>query len=430
MIIKNLKISNFKSFDELEIDLREFNVLIGSNASGKSNFLQLFKFLRDIIDSGFENAVSLQGGIGFLRNINLGASKNFSLRLAFEHDYLLPVLTKSNQQLIIQIHETIYEFDLKFVKKIPGYIIQNEKLLARGKSLISEQALPEVMNFRVADAEEIILNRINEVDAGEIILNRVNGEVTIDVHIPEAIKREDLFLPYFQHEKLDSNVSLIQTSFFSYMFPSLKEMLNNLAIYDFDPKLPKLATPITGKAELEEDGSNLTIVLKNIIERKNNNRKLLNLIKDVLPFIKNMNVEKFADKSLLFKLKETFFDKQYLPASLISDGTINILLLIIALYFEKKNLVIIEEPERNIHPFLISKVVNLLKDAAHHKQIIISTHNPEIVKYADLEHILLIARDANGISTISRPADKKEVKTFLQNEIGIEELFVQNLLGI
>jgi len=207
-------------------------------------------------------------------------------------------------------------------------------------------------------------------------------------------------------------------------------MFSNLSIYDFDPKLPKRATPITGKAELEEDGSNLSIILKNIMENKEKKRKLFNLVKDLLPFINNLDVEKFADKSLLFKLQEKFFENQYLPASLISDGTINIAALIIALYFEKKPIIIIEEPERNIHPYLISKVVEMMKDASQEKQIIVTTHNPEIVKYAGLENIMLVSRDENGFSSILRPTDKEEVKTFLKNDIGIEELYVQNLLEI
>ena len=203
---------------------------------------------------------------------------------------------------------------------------------------------------------------------------------------------------------------------------------SDISIYDFDPKLPKKATPITGKAELEEDGNNLAIVLKNILGNTEKRRKLLNLMKDLLPFVEDLDVEKFADKSLLFKLKEKFFGKEYLPASLISDGTINITALIIALYFEKKPLIIIEEPERNIHPSLIAKMIDMMKDASRQKQIIITTHNPEIVKHAGIENLLLISRDKNGFSQITKPADKTELKTFLENEIGIEELYVQNLL--
>ncbi|MFZ8801560.1 MAG: AAA family ATPase [Candidatus Calescibacterium sp.] len=213
--------------------------------------------------------------------------------------------------------------------------------------------------------------------------------------------------------------------------PPISDLFNRgIAIYDFDPKLPKKATPITGKTELEEDGSNLAIVLKNILGDKEKKRELSNLVKDLLPFVDNLSVEKFADKSLLFKLKESYNKKQYLPASLISDGTINITALIIALFFEKKPLTIIEDPERNIHPYLISKVVEMMKDASNNIQILVSTHNPEIVKLADLENLLLISRDKEGFSIISRPSGKENVKTFLKNEIGIEELYVQNLLEL
>ena len=210
----------------------------------------------------------------------------------------------------------------------------------------------------------------------------------------------------------------------------MEGFFGNISVYDFDPKLPKKDTQITGKAELEEDGSNLSIILKKITENKEKRRKLFNLVNDLLPFIGNLDVENFADKSLLFKLQEIYFENQYLPASLISDGTINITALIVALYFEKKQLTIIEEPERNIHPYLISKVVDMMKDASQKKQIIATTHNPEIVKHAGLDNILLVSRDEEGFSRVSRPAGTEEVKTFLENEIGIEELYVQNLLRL
>ena len=47
MAIKKIKISNSKSFKNLELELGKFNVLIGANASGKSNFTQVFGFLRN-----------------------------------------------------------------------------------------------------------------------------------------------------------------------------------------------------------------------------------------------------------------------------------------------------------------------------------------------------------------------------------------------
>lgn len=52
MSIKRIRATNFKSFDELDVDLARLNVLIGPNASGKSNFVEIFEFLRDIAKSG------------------------------------------------------------------------------------------------------------------------------------------------------------------------------------------------------------------------------------------------------------------------------------------------------------------------------------------------------------------------------------------
>ena len=150
-----------------------------------------------------------------------------------------------------------------------------------------------------------------------------------------------------------------------------------------------------------------------------------------MPFISDLEVDNFVDRSIIFKLKEKYSD-EYLAASFISDGTINLITLIIALYFEKNtinNLTIIEEPERNMHPSLISGMVDMMKDASIEKQIIITTHNPELLKRIGLESLFLISRDKEGYSKIINPDEKEEIKLFLKNDIGIEELFIQNLLG-
>jgi predicted ATPase len=418
MAIRKIKITNFKSFKELEIELGKFNVLIGANASGKSNFVHIFKFLRDIVNFGLNNAVSMQGGVEYLRNVNIGASENFSLKVVYDPEFgLLGGRTKEGFT-VIKIYETIYEFALKFRKRGLGFEIAKDNLTLK-------------CNFVRLEKQKKKIEEKEIIGQGEIILSRgANGKVKIDLHKPEevSIEKDDIYPPFVREEKLSDSTLLLQSPFF--FIPPLKEIFSDISIYDFDPKLPKKATPITVKVELEEDGSNLPIVLKNITENEEKKRKLFNLVKDLLPFISNLDVEKFADKSLLFKLQEIYFKNQYLPASLISDGTINITALIVALYFENKPLTIIEEPERNIHPHLISKLVDMMKDASQKKQIIVTTHNPEMVKYAGLDNILLASRDETGFSTVSRPVDKEGVKTFLSNEIGIEELYIQDLLGV
>jgi predicted ATPase len=170
--------------------------------------------------------------------------------------------------------------------------------------------------------------------------------------------------------------------------------------------------------------------MKMITEDPEKKRKFANLLRDILPFVEDFSVQKFMDVSLILTLRERYAKEQSLPASSLSDGTITIFALIIALYFEEKPFIIIEEPVSHIHPFLIGRLMAMMKEASGKKQVILSTHSPEVVKHTCLSDILLISRDSEGFSIISRPADKEEVRTFLENEIGIEELYIQNLLGL
>jgi len=414
--IKSIEVKNFKSFKDLRVDLGNFNVIIGANASGKSNFVNIFKFLRDIVNLGLDNAISLQGDVEYLRNINIGASENTTIKIISDKEFEMVYRTKTGL-IGIKTYETIYEFALRFHKRGSGFRIAKDRLIQKVEFFKFEKMKNDIKeNGKLGD--------------GKIIISRSNKKVKIDFIKPKKteLKKEDIYPPFLWEYKLSNHTLLLETPFF--LMCPLESIFSKISIYDFDPKLPKKATQITGKAELEENANNLSIILKKIIENKDNKRKFFNLVKEHLPFVEKLNVEKFADKSLLFKLSESYFRNKYLPATLISDGTINITALIVALYFEEKPFVIIEEPERNIHPYLISKLVEMIKDASQHKQILVTTHNPEFVKYAGLGNILLVSRDNNGFSIISRPYDKIEVKNFLKNDIGIEELYIQNLLEV
>ena len=48
MPITFIHLENFKSFEKLSLDLKDINIFIGANASGKSNFLQIFRFIKNL----------------------------------------------------------------------------------------------------------------------------------------------------------------------------------------------------------------------------------------------------------------------------------------------------------------------------------------------------------------------------------------------
>jgi len=70
MLVTRIKLKNWRNFRDLDIPLRDVTYLLGPNASGKSNLLDAFRFLRDVSKpkgGGLQTAVADRGGISKLR---------------------------------------------------------------------------------------------------------------------------------------------------------------------------------------------------------------------------------------------------------------------------------------------------------------------------------------------------------------------------
>jgi ABC-type branched-subunit amino acid transport system ATPase component len=314
--------------------------------------------------------------------------------------------------------ESSYEFALRFSGQADEFTITRDRL----------RIGCEVSSCRREGASVV---EDNPIGRGEIEVSNENGAVHYAVQVPEGfpLTQDEIIPIFFRNTHLPGKTLILETVF-GFPLPHLDRFFDRIAVYDIDPKLPKKGAVITGKRELESDGGNLALVLKKIIDDPEKKRKFSNLLRDTLPFVEEFSVQKFMDVSLILTLRERYAKSRDLPASSLSDGTIIIFALIIALYFEDKPFIIIEEPVGHIHPFLVARIMGMMKEASAKKQIMVTTHSAEVVKHASLDDILLISRDSGGYSVVSRPADKEEVRTFLENEIGIEELYLQNLLGM
>lgn len=93
----------------MDVEFGPLTVVVGANASGKSNLVQIFRFLRDLVDSGIEDAVSLQGGAEFLRNVRASSEDPIEIELSSENrttPYFAnetAVLTKSTYSCAIDV---------------------------------------------------------------------------------------------------------------------------------------------------------------------------------------------------------------------------------------------------------------------------------------------------------------------------------------
>jgi predicted ATPase len=81
MIISRLKLKNWRNFRDLDIGFREISYVLGPNASGKSNLLDVFRFLRDVSKSkggGLQTAIADRGGMSKLRCLHARKELEFS----------------------------------------------------------------------------------------------------------------------------------------------------------------------------------------------------------------------------------------------------------------------------------------------------------------------------------------------------------------
>lgn len=376
----------------MELSLGKVNILIGANGSGKSNFIRIFEFLSNKANEGLENAISRLGEIEFIRNVNISDSECLYLEILHAIDNFL-----IDKAILQKPYEVTYKLILEFEKNKQHFKVIEDRFTFKHNLLY----LDDIKKENMGDKETKFW--------GLMELSDTNGV-------------------------LSAGTKDLDNLGFSQYLKEIKLPIHGVPVpvYDLDPKLSKKAQLIFAKADLEEDGSNLVIVIKKILDDPEKKRMFLNLVTYLLPYIDDVKIDKSIETNLSLKFKETYSEKHYLPAPLISDGTINALGLIVALYFQASPLIIIEEPDRGFHPSLISRVVEMMKDAAKHgnKQIIVTTHNPIMIKHADPEDVFLVSRDKEGFSQIYKPIDKDEIRIFLENEMRLVDLYETSLLEI
>ena len=411
MHITKIRLQNFKSYRDVEVDLRHFNVLVGPNASGKSNFISALQFLRDIERHGLENAIALQGGVEYLVNLN---APNGKLRIEI-------ILHENDKPSHVE--------HLMFVSSSDAILILNRKIT------YNLEITPK-RNQTYSFYEKIkMTSQVNATDERQIPINgkkgyfieegsNKNGKRELKSNIRElhglfsfsddrAVHGEPV--PFFTHKDT--------------FLPISNPFFPNWSIYNFANIKSHLPSSIKSKAQLEENASNIAMVIKRLLENEGQKKRFVNIIKSVLPHVEDVSAERNDfEQSVMFGFKEKYFDHP-IAGSLLSDGSINLTALVLALFFEKGDVNIFEEPDASLHPALMERLAGLFRDAARQKQIIITTHNPELIKHLALEDLLLLNRNDEGYSNVIRPAEKQMVKTFLENDMGLDELFVQNLLA-
>lgn len=401
-MLKHIKAENFKSFSSLDLDMRRLNVVIGANASGKSNLVSLFRFLRDACNEGLDSAVSLQGGFESVCGFWQGRRKlSIELELEFDDERLM-LPGREAQKLYISSAE--WHFGLKQTKS--GFSIDNDMWIFD----ISYDGAKNAVRRTAGDPERNVIAVTKSRGRLIFVSNNARNKPISDAlnTRPETCRRKALF---------------VHSDTAARFFPAVPRFLAGSGVYDFR-RGPAAEPAPDGTSSLEGDGSNLASALRRIAADARQQRALNFLVSDFVPSAWLAAAENSAEPAESGAAES---GQGGLPAEM-SGGTANLLALIVALYFEPGELAVIEDPDMGAHPSLMPRMADLLREASKNRQVIVTTHNPELVRCVDLESLVLVER-RDGESGISYPLMQDDVREFIRGGVGIAELFAQNLLA-
>ena len=150
----HIKLGNWRNFAQVDVDLERRGFLIGPNASGKSNFLDVFRFLSDLVSvgGGLQEAVRKRGGVSSLRCL---AARRYS-------DIVLCICVGSDENL------HAWEYELHFSQdNLRRPIVKFERVARNGSDILK----------RLDDKDKLDSERLKQTYIEQVYANQPFREV-------------------------------------------------------------------------------------------------------------------------------------------------------------------------------------------------------------------------------------------------------------
>lgn len=387
-----LQIENFKSLDKVQLtNLSPFSVFAGPNGSGKSNLLEALRFLGLVARQGVSQAIDACGGVDSIR-CRLNEDDFIHFKLRFETEI------KENQTF----HKRHYAYMLA-LSNLNGELQITEKLEAPlqftepdGTRLPSTQ----VIAFRNKGEDKVFFAPFDD----EHEFTSFNGEY-------EAVS-------------LNQNTSLLLIKPYTRFSASV---MSNIFHFHLSPQIAR--QPGVDKSttrHLLEDGSNLASIVKQQLADAQRQTEILDWMSLVVPSLENIQVIKNdLDKQLYLQFNE----KQLagpLPANLMSDGTMQLLALLMAIYsVPEHGWSLIEEPENGLHPKALQELTTLMREQGNtHHPIWLTTHDTYLVNQLQADELWLVDK-VDGRTRFVRASDLDLTNI----DMTMGELWLSNAFG-
>ena len=379
--LRSLKLNNFLSFgpESHDIELTPLNVLIGPNASGKSNFIEALELIH-ATPTDISDAIRLGGSAAEWLWKGTAPPKPAEIQARICSNELIPEL----------------HYRLSFAET-------NNRLE------ILDEALEETLPNKPGEKDVFFYYRFQ------------NGHPVINIQ--QTVKDENAKKQYVKRrlnrESLNPEQSVFAQRKDPEIYPELThvaEQFGRIQIFREWGFGRSAALRQAQPANLPNDTLLPTIVnlglVLNDLEHQDTWPRFLEYMQRFLPRFRRLTT-KVQGGSVQIYLHEDGL-KTPIPATRLSDGTIRFLaLMAVLLHPGKAPLVCIEEPELGLHPDALAIIAELLVEAKAKTQVIVTTHSDVLVSALTEEADSVLVSDYLGGGTEFRRLEPAKLKHWL-----------------
>lgn len=396
-MLTRIEIDGFKTFDNLKVDLEPFAVIVGPNASGKSNFLDAIRLLSGLAAGDLRTAFrGLRGEVW--EAFRATASGQVADRMRFAVEVLVPdsVVDSWGAKVDIKHTRIRYEVGLRRQRDDAGierlYVDwEDASPISIGKDRWRDTVSPGIREQHA----KYMRRRIPWLTTTD----RESGKPRFSLRQDRRAGRER------PAEAAEATIlSSITTTEFPHLF-ALRRELESWRFLQLDPASLRKPSPTTERDILDPDGANLATVLAAIKATSAVSGDDKGLITDiaselsgVVPGVTDFDVTEDA-AAREYRIEITMRDKTTFSSRVVSDGTLRVLALLTALHDPRwRGLMCFEEPENGVHPGRLQTLITRLRelvvapigdDVAPLSQLLMTSHSPVVLS-------LLHSEQSNG----------------------------------
>jgi predicted ATPase len=155
--LESLHVRNFKSIRDQTLRLESLNIFIGGNGSGKSNLIEVFRFLREIVNQNLAGYTARKGGADALLHFGRKTSRTMNIRVEFSENpdlsnaYLVELTGTNDDRLVIESETAYFHEKTRYPRPYDHPIAQygTESKLRDSYEISSRQVLEDLESYWV-----------------------------------------------------------------------------------------------------------------------------------------------------------------------------------------------------------------------------------------------------------------------------------------